>query len=400
MLAFLPMPYHTTRRARRVAFALALSLSTLALLPGAAAAALPVTEIAAAHAFTRPIYLTHAGDSRLFVVEQGGLIKIIHPNESVTTFLDLSDVVSPDGSGGERGLLGLAFHPNYASNGLFYVNYTRKTDHDTIIAEFRVSTGNPEVANRSSWRRVMLIDQPASNHNGGWMGFNGNLLYIAMGDGGGDPGTRAQKLNTLLGKMLRINPLDPPGSARFSIPSDNPYYGQSGPRWAIWARGLRNPWRCSFDRATDDMWCGDVGQNTHEEINHVDTGRGVNFGWQLLEGRHYYRYPNRTQGDLCTGDCKTLPIIEYAHSDLGGGLCSVTGGYVSRRPGANLYGQYVFGDFCKGAVWAVPEGHAATDPLPAPLQDTSYNISSFGEDAAGYLYLIHLGGGIFRLNDS
>lgn len=366
-------------------------------MPGSAAAALPLTEVAEPHDFTRPLYLTHAGDERLFVVEQGGLIKIIHPDELVTTFLDIRDLVSQVGN--ERGLLGLAFHPNYAANGLFYVNYTRATDHATMIVEFKVSASDPDVADRSSWRRVMKIKQPASNHNGGWMAFKANLLYIALGDGGGSPGNRAQNLNTVLGKILRINPLDPPGSRRFSIPSNNPYVGKSGLD-SIWARGLRNPWRCSFDRATDDLWCGDVGQSAFEEINHVETGKGLNFGWQLLEGRHYYNYPGRTQGNLCVKKCKTLPTIEYERGILGSGCYSVTGGYVSRRVDANLFGQYLFADFCQGVVWAVPENQSPGDPLPAPLADTSLQISSFGEDAAGRLYLVDLGGSIHRLNDS
>jgi glucose/arabinose dehydrogenase len=377
--------------------ALTLSLPLVASLPGTAAAALPRTEIAQAHAFQQPLYLTHAGDARLFVVEQGGRIKIIHPNESVTTFLDLSSVVSQDG--GERGLLGMAFHPNYAANGLFYVNYTRASDGDTIIAEYRRANSNADRANPNSRRLVLRVNQPASNHNGGWMAFRGQNMFIAMGDGGGEPGTRAQNLDSLLGKILRINPLDPPGSASYSVSRFNPYVGRAG-RDEIWSRGLRNPSRCSFDRLTGDLWCGDVGQGVYEEVNHAGTGKGLNFGWQLLEGRHYYSYPGRTRGELCTSGCKTLPIIEYTHEAGDEDNCSVTGGYVSRREGAPLYGQYLAADFCSGRVWAVPEDHAASDPLPAPLVNTELKIASFGEDVDGRLYIVDLQGTIHRLDGS
>jgi hypothetical protein len=347
--------------------------------------------------YSLPLYVTHAGDSRLFVVEQRGRIKILNGG----TFLDLSGVVSQ--SGFERGLLGLAFHPNYASNRLFYVNYTRNSDGATVVAEYRRSAGNANLADPASRRILLTISQPYANHNGGWMGFKGKNLFIATGDGGsgGDPGNRAQSKNTLLGKILRINPLDPDGSGpkKYSIPPKNPFVGRAGLN-EIWSRGLRNPWRCSHDRGTGRMWCADVGQNKYEEINRSKTGKKVNYGWRLLEGKHYYNYPGRTSGALCTSGCKTLPIAEYAHSAFGGGNCSVTGGYVSRRSGAALNGKYVFGDYCSGKVWVIGAGFGAGGTLPQPTSDTPYSISSFGEGADGRLYLVHQGGTIYRLNGS
>jgi glucose/arabinose dehydrogenase len=346
--------------------------------------------------FDHPVFVAHAGDSRLFVVEQRGRIKIIHPTSSVTTFLNLSSLVSQTGS--ERGLLGLAFHPNYASNGFFYVNYTRASDGATVIAEYRRSGGNPDAADPTSARIVLTIAQPYSNHNGGWIAFKGPNLYIATGDGGsgGDPGNRAQSKKTLLGKILRINPLDPDGNGarRYSIPANNPYVGRRG-KDEIWSRGLRNPWRCSFDRVTAKLWCADVGQGRYEEVNRSRTGKGVNYGWRLLEGRHLY-----PSGALCTTNCKTRPIAEYAHTAFGGGNCAVTGGYVSRRSGAALYGKYVFGDYCSGKVWVIGSKRKSGKVLPQPAADTSYLISSFGEGSDGRLYLVDLGGTVLRLSDS
>jgi glucose/arabinose dehydrogenase len=373
---------------RRIAASMTLLTLVATAMPGPALAAVGLQFVAGG--LSSPVFVTHAGDSRLFVVEQTGRIKIIGGG----TFLDIHTMIS---TGGERGLLGLAFHPNYASNGLFYVNYTRKSDGDTVIAEFKRSTGNPDVANVASKRVVMRINQPYPNHNGGWMGFKGNYLYIATGDGGsgGDPKNRAQNTGKLLGKILRINPLDPPGTARYSIPADNPFVGVAG-KDAIWSYGLRNPWRCSFDSSTDYLWCGDVGQEMYEEIDHVATGRGVNFGWRKLEGLHYYNWSGYTSGALCAGTCFTLPVAEYSHGSFGGGNCAVTGGYVSRRPGAALYGDYIFGDYCSGRVWSMSAGGGSM----TLLDDTNYLISSFGEGNDGKLYLVDLGGSIYRLTDS
>jgi glucose/arabinose dehydrogenase len=373
-----------------------LSLPLLGGLPGPAAAALPLTEIAAAHEFSQPLFLANAGDGRLFVVEKGGLVKLVHPDQRVTTFLNISGKVS---TSGERGLLGLAFHPSYATNGLFYVDYTRP-DGDIVIAEYRRSSGDPDVGDPASERIVLTIEHSsASNHNGGWLGFRGANLYISVGDGGNTPGT-AQSRDSLLGKILRINPLDPdgPGGRNYSIPSSNPFVGRSGLD-EIWSLGLRNPWRCSHDSGTGYLWCGDVGQSSFEEVNRHRTGSGRNFGWQLLEGLHYYNFPGRTRGALCESDCRTLPILEYRHTVSGEDNCSVTGGYVSRRSGATLFGKYVYGDLCSGRVWAVPAGYQRGDPKPL-LRNTDLTISSFGVDASGRMYVLDYGGRVFRLNGS
>jgi len=373
---------------RRLAASVTLLTLVATAMPAPALAAVGLQFVAGG--FSSPVFVTHAGDSRLFVVEQTGRIKIVGGG----TFLDIHTMIS---TGGERGLLGLAFHPNYASNGLFYVNYTRRSDGDTVVAEFKRSSSNPNLANPASKRVVLRINQPYANHNGGWIAFKGSYLYISTGDGGagGDPENRAQNTGKLLGKILRINPLDPDGSGsrRYSIPGDNPFVGVAG-KDQVWSFGLRNPWRCSFDSATDDLWCGDVGQEMYEEIDHVVTGRGVNFGWRKLEGNHYYNWSGHTSGGLCSGSCYTLPIAEYAHSAFGGGNCAVTGGYVSRRSGAAMYGDYIFGDYCSGKVWKL-SGSTLT-----MLDDTAYNISSFGEGNDGRLYLVDLGGSIYRLTDS
>jgi len=349
--------------------------------------------------YDHPLYVTNAGDSRLFVVEQKGKIKIVGGG----TFLDLSSRVSQ--GLGEQGLLGLAFHPNYATNRLFYVNYTRASDGQTMVVEYKRSLNDANTADPASRRVVLSIPQPYANHNGGWMGFKDGNLFISTGDGGssggvGDPANRAQSKSSLLGKILRINPLDPDGNGpkTYSVPSTNPFVGAPGLN-PIWSKGLRNPWRCSHDRVTGDLWCADVGQSNYEEINHSSTGRKVNYGWRLLEGKHYYNYPGRPAGDLCTTDCKTLPIAEYAHSAFGGGNCAVTGGYVSRRPGAALNGNYIFGDYCSGKIWVISAGFAGGS-LPQPVVDTEFGITSFGEGADGRIYVVYQGGAVKRVIDS
>lgn len=375
---------------RRVALVI---VSLMALLAPAqpAAAALPLTLVAGG--FDQPVYVTHAGDARLFVVEQTGRIKVIDGG-TTRVFLNLSNLITT--AGGEQGLLGLAFHPSYAANGRFYVNYTRSSDGDTIIAEYRRSADNPNRADKASRRVLMRIDQPASNHNGGWMGFRGKLLYIATGDGGGAPGDRPQNLSTLLGKVLRINPLDPDGGGpkRYGVPATNPYVGRAG-RDEIWSLGLRNPWRCSFDRDTGRMWCADVGQNEWEEVNRVGRGKAINYGWPIMEGRECYN------ASSCDTSGLRMPVAVYSHSGYGGGNCSVTGGYVSRRSGAALFGKYVFGDYCSGRVWAIPAGFTGNlSQANHLLRDTPYFISSFGEGFNGRLYLVDRGGRVFQLNDS
>jgi glucose/arabinose dehydrogenase len=348
----------------------------LAALPAPAAAADPFLTLVDS-GYNRPVFVANAGDARLFVVEQRGRISIVGGG----TFLDISAKVS---CCGERGLLGLAFHPNYASNGRFYVDYTRASDGATVIAEYRRSSGDPDVANPASARTVLVIGQPYANHNGGWLAFKGKYLYIATGDGGGsgDPGNRAQNKKSLLGKLLRINPLQS-GSKAYTIPSTNPFVGRAG-RNEIWSYGLRNPWRCSFDRATRKLWCGDVGQGSYEEVDRAKTGKGKNFGWRLLEGRHYYKSPNGPSGALCSVGCKTLPIAEYGHV---GGRCAVTVGYVARRSGAALNGRYIFGDYCSGELWTIPAGFVKGGSLPSPTYITGFLVSSFGEGKDGRIYV-------------
>jgi glucose/arabinose dehydrogenase len=344
--------------------------------------------------FTNPVLVTNAGDSsgRLFVVEQGGRIRIIK-NGSVlaTPFLDIHNGIS---TGGEQGLLGLAFHPNYKTNHKLYVNFTNRNG-DTAISEYRVTT-NPDRVSTATGRRIITIDQPYSNHNGGNLAFGPDgYLYIGMGDGGsaGDPGNRAQNVNSLLGKILRINVNGTSGSRQYRIPSSNPYVGRTG-RDEIWARGLRNPWRWSFDRATGNLWIGDVGQARYEEIDRSTKGTrgagwGVNYGWHVMEGQRCY-----IPSSGCSTSGKTLPLLEYTH-DYG---CSVTGGFVYR---GNAYpmlrGGYFFADYCSGRIWTVSAG-ARSPATRTFLLHANMNISSFGESQSGELYLVdHAGGGVYRV---
>lgn len=342
-----------------------------------------------------PLFVTNAGDERLFVVEKPGRVRVLKQVGGdwriSNTLLDIRDRVGASGS--EQGLLGLAFHPDYATNRRFFVKYTDNSG-DAVIAEFRKQK-NGGKANDGSFRRLMRIAQPFDNHNGGWLGFKGSLLYIATGDGGsgGDPDGNAQDLESRLGKILRIDPLDPDGNGPrdYRVPQDNPFVDQAGLD-VIWSYGLRNPWRDSFDSLTGDLWVADVGQEEYEEVNHVGSGSGTNFGWDRVEGRHLY-----PSGELCQSDCKTLPVVEYRHTVSGGGNCSVTGGYVSRRPSATLYGRYIFGDYCSGRMWDISASHYAGDPLPAPIM-TGRLISSFGEGADGRIYLTDILGSLWRVD--
>ncbi len=387
------------RRLLIILASLALSLLGLGV-PTVSAAALPLTLVK--NGFTNPDLVTNAGDDRLFVVERGGVVKIIHDDNSVSTFLDLTSIVSQNG--GEQGLLGLAFHPDYSLNGLFYVYYTLRNGNEQL-SEYQRSTDDADVADSKSQRVLLTLSDPYSNHNGGWMAFKGDYLYLSLGDGGsgGDPQNRAQNLNSWWGKILRINPLDPDGNGplTYSVPASNPFVGRAG-KDEIWSYGVRNPWRCSFDDLTGQMWCGEVGQDRFEEIDRVKSGKAVNFGWRKVEGFHYYKWGSHSPGNLCAGSCYKLPIAEYAHGDAGGGYrCSVTGGFVSRRVGAPLYGSYVFGDYCSGEVWTIPANFVAGSGLPDPVSGTGYKISSFGEDNLGRIYLVDLAGGaIYGLDDS
>jgi len=333
---------------------------------------------------SQPVYLTHShdGTNRKFIVEQAGRILVIQPGVTTTSsFLDIRTRVL---IGEERGLLGLAFHPQFSFNQRFFVNYTRQPDGATVVAEYRVSGTNPDLGDPASEKILLVIDQPFANHNGGMIEFGpDNLLYIGMGDGGSanDPGNRAQNTSELLGKILRID-VDRPASATvlYSSPGTNPFVGPTPGRDEVYAYGLRNPWRFSFDRLNGQLYVGDVGQSAAEEIDIVT--RGGNYGWRVFEGT--------SCTNLGPASCSTAgfipPITEYSH---GGGRCSVTGGYVYRgtRPGL-AYGAYIFGDFCTGEIFSFQGG---TRTL---LLDTTLNISSFGEDEAGEIYVVDLGGSI------
>ena len=358
--------------------------------------------------FQRPSYLTHAGDGsgRLFVVEQDGLIRILHTDGSITPtpFLDISSRVrSPaDGGGDEQGLLGLAFPPGYAQKGHFYVYYTNQ-DGNNLVVRFRL-TGNPDVADPTSEEQILLLEHPgAPNHNGGQLNFGADgYLYIGTGDGGGGGAPNAQNPASLLGKILRIDveyatptamystylPClgkgEGPGQdAAYRIPPDNPFVGQAGYREEIWALGLRNPWRFSFDRQTHDLYIGDVGQNTYEEIDFQPAGStgGENYGWNVLEGNHCYN------AATCDSTGKTPPVTEYDHS-LG---CSVTGGYAYRGTAyPAMQGIYFYADYCSGRLWGLQNNGVWQSML---LLESGRSVSSFGEGESGELYLVDLWNG-------
>lgn len=333
--------------------------------------------------FTTPLYLTHSGDgtNRIFVVQQNGII-CVFPNDSLAssskTFLDIGNKLSS--SSGEEGLLGLAFHPQYAANGYFYVNYTAPNPLHTVISRFRVSASDPDVADPSSEYKILEYNQPYSNHNGGMLAFGADgYLYIGVGDGGsgGDPQNNAQNLSVLLGKILRIDVNDTTPTTHYRIPADNPWAGNSSGYQEIWAYGLRNPWRFSFDPPTGQLWAGDVGQNAREEVDLIEKGK--NYGWRIMEGTYCYNLPSG-----CDQTGLTLPVKDYGRTL---GNC-VTGGYVyrgSRRP--ELQGAYIYGDFGSGNIFMF-RYNGSTLIADSILLQTPYNISSFGTDQNGELYVV------------
>ncbi|MBI3952289.1 MAG: PQQ-dependent sugar dehydrogenase [Acidobacteria bacterium] len=335
----------------------------------------------------QPLLVTHAGDGsgRLFIVEQVGRIRIVKDGVLLPNpFLDIQSLVS---CCGEQGLLGLAFHPRYAENGLFYINYT-DTRGDTIVARYAVSD-NADGASTRGVERLIFIDQPYSNHNGGHLAFGPDgFLYIGTGDGGaaGDPQNNGQNVQSSLGKLLRI---DVNSGSPYSIPLTNPFVGRPGMD-EIWAYGLRNPWRFSFDRETGDLYIGDVGQNKWEEVDFQPAGSagGQDYGWKITEGFHCFSPP-----DNCNQTGLTLPIHEYSHEEG----CSVTGGYVYRGSQIpNLVGTYVFGDYCSGTIWGLKRD-ASGQWTRTELLRTNLSISSFGEDEAGEVYVIDLRGDVYRI---
>jgi len=339
--------------------------------------------------FTDPVEIVNAGDSRLFVVQQSGQIKIVSATGTVTStpFLNISSLIS---SGGERGLLGLAFHPNYATNGYFYVNYTN-TAGNTVIARYSVNTNNPNIA-QTTGTILLTITQPFSNHNGGTIKFGPDgYLYIGMGDGGsgGDPQGNGQNINSLLGKMLRI---DVDSGSPYSSPSTNPYVGIAGSD-EIWAIGLRNPWKFSFDSLNGDLWIADVGQQNVEEINkESSTISGLNYGWKCYEGSD----PYATTGCAPIASM-TFPYAEYS-SASGSPYCSITGGYVYRGSTyPAMQGKYFFADYCSNKIGKIEIDGALT--FSPTMPGGSY--TSFGVDQNGEIYVASADNGvIYKLVDT
>jgi glucose/arabinose dehydrogenase len=347
-----------------------------------------VTFQSVATGLSRPVFVTSPpGDARLFVVEQAGRIRIIREGTVLAEpFLDIRSAVYDTGN--EQGLLGLAFHPQFATNGRFFVNYTAQSPQgDTVVAEYSVSS-DPNIANTTE-TRLITINQDFSNHNGGMIDFGPDgYLWIGMGDGGSgdDPNERAEDISQLLGKMLRI---DVNTGSPYGIPSDNPYVGMTG-RDEIWALGLRNPWRWSFDRSTGDLYIGDVGQGAREEIDVMaSTTPGVNYGWDVREGTICHE---PTSG--CPTAGLTDPLHDYSHT---GGRCSVTGGYVYRGSCfPDIAGWYFFADYCTGEIWATQYDGSALS-TPTLITSSGGNVSSFGQDATGELYVVDLNGTISRI---
>ena len=340
-----------------------------------------------AQGLATPVFLTSpTGDPRLFILEKPGRIRIVENGQLVATpFLDLTDRVGSRSN--EQGLLGLAFHPEYASNGYLFVNYTDQAG-ETQIERYRV-TSDRNRADAASAKRLLSIDQPFANHNGGMIAFGADgMLYIGMGDGGsgGDPQGHGQNLNSLLGKVLRI---DVDRGEPYGIPAGNPFVGRAGARAEIWAYGVRNPWRFSFDRTTNLLYLADVGQNAYEEINVVPAGTaGVNYGWNIMEARHCFR------GDACDRAGLQLPLVEYPRS----AGCSVTGGYVYR--GARLpalVGHYFYADYCQPGIRSFRyDGGTVTGERSWDLPGAT-QVSGFGQDSDGELYVVSLAGKVFRI---
>lgn len=343
--------------------------------------------------FSSPVGIYNAGDgsNRLFVVEQQGIIWVFENTKNATAanvFLDISDKII---YGGERGLLGLAFHPNFTENGYFYVYYTANNPLRSVFSRFTISANNPNEANVTSEFALLQVLQPFENHNGGQIAFGpDNYLYIALGDGGGagDPLGNAQNRSTLLGSILRIDVNSASGGLNYSIPNDNPFVGNAqGYREEIFAYGLRNPWRFSFDPVTGWLWAADVGQNRIEEIDIIEKGK--NYGWNIMEGSLCY-----SPSTGCNQTGLELPIWEYNHS-LG---FSVTGGFVYHGLRLNeLKDAYIYGDYGSGRIWALWY-NGTGEPVNVELVDTALNIPSFGVDEMGEIYICAFDGKIYQLN--
>lgn len=333
--------------------------------------------------------IANAGDNRLFIVEQSGMIKVISAGDEIQTqpFLDIRTKVNWSG---EMGLLGLAFHPNFHQNGYFFINYIDK-NQNTVVARYRKSQTDTTVADTTSATTILTFAQPYTNHNGGDLNFGSDgYLYISSGDGGsgGDPLDMGQNTTTLLGKILRI---DVNGALPYVIPVGNPFAdGVGGNADEIWSLGWRNPWRFSFDRQNGDMWIADVGQNIYEEIDLEPAGSlgGKNYGWRCYEGNHAYNLAN-----CLAQSAYTFPVYEYAHSEG----CSVTGGYVYRGNSfPNLQGRYIYADFCNGKVWSLKknESNWVNELL---FQNSTARISTFGESVNGELFVGDISGKLYQI---
>jgi glucose/arabinose dehydrogenase len=341
-----------------------------------------------------PLFVTHAGDGsgRLFALEQTGYIWVVQDGQlSDQPFLDVSSLLSDDvfrGGYSERGLLGLAFHPDYETNGIFFIDYT-DTNGNSVVARYTVSADDPNIADPNSAIVILTQNQPFENHNGGNLAFGPDgYLYIAFGDGGsqGDPQGNGQNKNTWLGKILRIDI----NADTYSVPDTNPFVGKADAKPEIWAYGVRNPWRFTFDRETGDLYIGEVGGDDLEEVDFqpADSTGGENYGWNAWEGTE------RRQGVEANGET-TLPVTTYPHSDG----CSIVGGYVYRGESLpELNGVYFFGDYCNGRTWTLQRDSAGQwTSAKTTWTPGQFVISSFGEDEAGELYLVDYKGGIYRL---
>ena len=373
---------------RRTAAVSALALSaSVGIVAGTAQAADPrrlavTATVATPFRFAEPTVVTNAGDARLFVAEKKGQIRVVSNGRTqAAAYLDLRRLVAR--SGGEQGLLGLAFHPNFAQTRFLYVTYTN-ADGSLQLTRFRAASASSTVVDIATRMPLLTVPHPdASNHNGGMLAFGPDgFLYLSTGDGGSTP-AKAQQLGSLLGKILRIDVNRSCGAVRYCIPAGNPFVRTAGARREIWHLGLRNPWRFSFDRVAGSMWIGDVGQNKYEEIDTVGKGvAGRNFGWPCREGLHPY-------GGQCRAGALTAPVIEVSHDE---GACSITGGYVYRgRQSPAMAGTYLFADICAGKIWGAAQvgGRWVRSQVAANVGA----ISSFGESSAGELYAVDINSG-------
>jgi len=360
-------------------------LPLILLLLATTAPAQDVALLPIASGLNQPVALTHAGDTRLFITQQIGTVMVYDAlGLRATPFLDIRSIVL---SGGERGLLSVAFHPRYRDNGFFFVYYTNKNG-DNSVARYQVSANDPDRADPASGTILLTIPHPDfANHNGGQLQFGPDgYLYVGTGDGGsgGDPSNHAQDLTQLLGKLLRI---DVDHGLPYTIPASNPFFGHGNARNEIWAYGLRNPWRFSFDRSSGDLWIGDVGQDTYEEVDlqPATSIGGENYGWRKMEGFHCFN-PSTN----CTDPSFTMPILEYTHAQ---GACSITGGYRYRGTQIpSLKGAYLYGDYCTGSIWTATQTNGVW--TSKTLFTTTIRISSFGEDVSGELYVMDVAKGI------